>query len=279
VYVYLNDVQLIRDTDYTFSTTDDSITVLTTLVAGNIIKIKDYADTTGSFIPPTPTKLGMYPKFKPELVSDNTYRTATNVIVGHDGSRTVAYGDYRDDILLELEKRIYNNCKTAYDATLLTETEVRPSVFTATDYTIAEFNDVLSTDFYAWAGKNAIDYQNNSTFVDGDPFTYNYSSSRNIIDGTLLPGHWRAIYKLFYDTDRPHTHPWEMLGYSEKPTTWEDNYGPAPYSSGNAVLWDDLEAGYDRTTNTTTDRYIRTGLSNYIPWTTTANCETPSPRA
>ena len=265
VYVYLNDVQLIRDTDYTFSTTDDSITVLTTLVAGNIIKIKDYADTTGSFIPPTPTKLGMYPKFKPELVSDNTYRTATNVIVGHDGSRTVAYGDYRDDILLELEKRIYNNCKTAYDATLLTETEVRPSVFTATDYTIAEFNDVLSTDFYAWAGKNAIDYQNNSTFVDGDPFTYNYSSSRNIIDGTLLPGHWRAIYKLFYDTDRPHTHPWEMLGYSEKPTSWEDNYGPAPYSSGNAVLWDDLEAGYDRTTNTTTDRYIRSGLSNYIP--------------
>ena len=39
-------------------------------------------------------KLGMYPKFKPELVSDNTYRTATNVIVGHDGSRTVAYGDF-----------------------------------------------------------------------------------------------------------------------------------------------------------------------------------------
>ena len=265
VYVYLNDVQLIRDTDYIFSTTDDSITVSATLVAGNIIKIKDYTDTTGSFIPPTPTKLGMYPKFKPELVSDNTYRTATNVIVGHDGSRTVAYGDFRDDILLELEKRIYNNCKTAYDATLLTETEVRPSVFTATDYTNAEINDVLSTDFYAWAGKNSIDYQINNTYNSTDPFTYNYNKSRNIIDNSLLPGHWRAIYKLFYDTDRPHTHPWEMLGYSEKPVTWESNYGPAPYSSGNAVLWEDLEAGYDRTQNTTIERYIRTGLSLYIP--------------
>jgi len=265
VYVYLNDVQLIRDTDYTFSTADDSVNVSATLVAGDIIKIKDYTDTTGSFIPPTPTKLGMYPKFKPELVSDNTYRTATNVIVGHDGSRTVAYGDFRDDILLELEKRIYNNCKTVYDTTLLTETEVRPSVFTATDYTSAEINDVLSTDFYAWAGKNSIDYQINNTYKSADPFTYNYNKSRNIIDNSLLPGHWRAIYKLFYDTDRPHTHPWEMLGYSEKPVAWEDNYGPAPYSSGNAVLWEDLEAGYDRTQNTTIERYIRTGLSNYIP--------------
>jgi hypothetical protein len=55
----------------------------------DIIKIKDYGDTTGSFIPPTPTKLGMYPKFKPELVTDNTYRTSKSVIVGHDGSRTL----------------------------------------------------------------------------------------------------------------------------------------------------------------------------------------------
>ena len=265
VYVYLNDVQLLRDEDYVFSTVDDSVTILKALTAGDIIKIKDYGDTTGSFVPPTPTKLGMYPKFQPEIVLDNTYRTPTTVIVGHDGSRTKAYGDYRDDILLELEKRIYNNCKTAYDATLLAETEVRPSVFTATDYTNTEVNEVLSTDFYAWAGKNAVDYQINNTFVDGDPFTYNYSSSRNIIDGTPLPGHWRAIYKLFYDTDRPHTHPWEMLGYSEKPTSWEDNYGPAPYSSGNAVLWDDLAAGYDRTQSTTIERYIRTGLSSYIP--------------
>jgi hypothetical protein len=217
VYVYLNDVQLIRDTDYVFSTTDDSITVLTTLTAGDIIKIKDYADTTGSYIPPTPTKLGMYPKFRPEIVSDNTYRTATMVIVGHDGSRTKAYGDYRDDILLELEKRIYNNLKTAYDSSLLPESEVRPSAFTATDYSLSEFHDVLSTDFYAWAGRNAVDYQNNTTYVAGSPFTYNYSSSRNAIDNSLLPGHWRGIFKYFYDTDRPHTHPWEMLGYSEKP--------------------------------------------------------------
>ena len=104
VYVYLNDVQLLVGDDYTFSTTDDSITIKTSLTEGDILKIKDYGDTTASFIPPTPTKLGMYPKFKPESVTDNTYRTSQTVIVGHDGSRTIAYGDYRDDLLLELEE-------------------------------------------------------------------------------------------------------------------------------------------------------------------------------
>ena len=45
--------------------------------------------------------------------------------------------------------------------------------------------------------------------------------------------------KHYYDTDRPHTHPWEMIGYSVKPTWWEDIYGPAPYTSGNTILWED----------------------------------------
>ena len=66
-----------------------------------------------------------------------------------------------------------------------------------------------------------------------------------------------------------------MLGYSEKPSTWESNYGPAPYTAGNSVLWDDLESGYDRITNTTNTRYIRTGLSNYLPVDDTGSIKTP----
>ena len=105
VYVYKNDVQLLLGSEYTFSTTDDTINITATITAGDIIKIKDYNDTTGSFIPPTPTKMGITPKYTPEKITDNTYRTSQTVIVGHDGSRTIAYDDYRDDILLELEKR------------------------------------------------------------------------------------------------------------------------------------------------------------------------------
>ena len=38
------------------------------------------------------------------------------VIQGHDGSIVAAFKDYRDDLLLELEKRIYNNLKVEYDS-------------------------------------------------------------------------------------------------------------------------------------------------------------------
>ena len=47
-------------------------------------------------MPPSPTKLGMYPKFTPEL-SRHTYITDTAVIRKHDGSIIKAYGDERDD--------------------------------------------------------------------------------------------------------------------------------------------------------------------------------------
>ena len=42
VYVYLNDVQLVLGTDYTFSTTDESINITATLSANDVIKIRDY---------------------------------------------------------------------------------------------------------------------------------------------------------------------------------------------------------------------------------------------
>ena len=207
VYIYKNDVQLILGTDYTVSTTDDSINIISTLVVGDIIKIKDYGDTTGSYIPPTPTKLGLYPKFTPEKFTDTTYITDADVIRKHDGSIIKAYGDERDNLILELEKRIYNNIKTAYDSTLLDVGDVVPSVFSSTEYTLQETNDLKGSDFYVWAGRNGVQYINNTTFLEGSPFTYNYSASTDRINSQKLPGHWRGIYKYFYDTDSPHTRP------------------------------------------------------------------------
>ena len=106
VYVYHNDVQLILGSDYTFNTEDDSVTISKALAEGDKIVIKDYPDTTGSYMPPSPTKLGMYPKFKPESFTDDTYLTDTAVIRKHDGSVIKTFGDERDDLILELEMRI-----------------------------------------------------------------------------------------------------------------------------------------------------------------------------
>ncbi len=275
VYIYRNDVLLILGDDYTFNTVDDSVKITSALAEGDIVTVKDYDNTTGSFVPPTPTKLGLYPKYKPEIVTDSTYITPTQIIIGHDGSRTVAYGDYRDHLLMELEKRIYNNCKTSFNTDLLTLNEVKPSAFVNGDYKLSEIDNILSYDFYTWAGRNGLDYQKNDIYIEGNQFTYNYAKNKDAIKNEYLPGHWRGIYNYFYDTDRPHTHPWEMLGYSQKPTWWEEHYGPGPYSSGNELLWNDLAAGYDHGSHKTIQRYIRPDLLNYLPTDVNGNLKSP----
>ena len=267
VYVYLNDVQLLLGTEYTFSTTDDSVNITATLAEGDKIVIKDYADTTGSYIPATPTKLGMYPKYKPEIISDDTYITTTNVIRRHDGSFIKAYGDERDDLILELEKRIYNNCKTEFDPSLLDIHDVDPSIFAYTEYTRSEIADIMGPDFYLWAGRNNVQYINNTSFTEGSPFTYNYAKSTDRVKGEKLPGYWRAIYKYFYDTDAPHVRPWEMLGHSEKPSTWEATYGAAPYTSGNDVLWNAIES--------MPGRYGKPSIKSYLPVDASGNLLDP----
>ena len=267
VYVYLNGTQLLVGHDYTFSTVDDSINVSISLSEGDKIVIKDYADTTGSFMPPSPTKLGMYPKFKPESFTDTTYLTDTNVIRKHDGSIIKAYGDERDDLILELEKRIYNNIKTSYDADLLDVNDVIPTVFYPTEYSLAEVDSILGADFYNWAGRNNVQYINNTVFSEGSPFTYNYSKSKDRLTQSDLPGYWRGIYKYFYDTDAPHVRPWEMFGHSEKPDDWEDTYGSAPYTSGNSVLWNAIEVE--------PGRYGKPDIQSYIPVDASGNLLDP----
>ena len=190
----------------------------------------------------------MYPKFKPEAFTDTTYLTDTAVIRRHDGSIVKAYGDERDDLILELEKRIYNNCKSTYDYNILDINEVIPSAFTATEYGLQEVNDILGTDFYVWSGRNNVQYLNNTQFVEGSPFTYNYANSTDRLNKQTLPGFWRGIYKYFYDTDAPHLRPWEMLGHSEKPSTWEATYGAAPYTSGNDVIGNAIAVSYTHLT-------------------------------
>ena len=267
VYVYLNGVQLLLGTDYTFSTDDDTVVISKALVEGDKVVIKDYEDTTGSYMPPSPTKLGMYPKFTPETFTDTTYLTDTAVIRKHDGSIIKAYGDERDDLILELEKRIYNNLKTSYDASLIDINDVTPSAFGSTDYTLNQIDNVMGTDFYQWAGRNNVQYINNTAFTEGSPFTYNYARSKGRLIDENLPGHWRGIYKYFYDTDAPHVRPWEMFGHSEKPTDWETLYGPAPYTSANDVLWNAIE--------TEPGRYGKPGIKSYLPVDASGNLLDP----
>jgi hypothetical protein len=264
--VYLNDELLERDFQYTVATDGPRLTITVPLTVGDVVTIREYTSTAGNFVPNTPSKMGLYPKYRPQQFVDTDYVNPTAVIQGHDGSITVAFGDIRDEVLLEFEKRIYNNIKLDNNPIPLQASDVIPGFFRTTDYTQAEITNILGESFLSWVGWNKLDYKAQDYFAS-NPFTYNYSSAGDKINNQPLLGAWRGIYRNFYDTTSPNTTPWEMLGLGEEPTWWQDRYGPAPYTSDNLVLWDDLQAGLvaDPVAPYVVPNYVRPGLTTVIP--------------
>ena len=266
--VYVNDRLLTRGIEYVVSTNSATLTITITLAVGDTVVIQEYAETYGTFIPNTPTKLGLYPAFVPEIYLDTTYVTPRRVIRGHDGSITVAFDDFRDQLLLEFETRIYSNLKLDGNPVPLVATEVVPGQFRTTDYTLGEITQIESQDFLTWVGWNKLDYKSQD-YLPNNGFTWNYSTASNKLSNNepLAVGAWRGIYNYFYDTISPNTRPWEMLGFSVMPTWWIAEYGPAPYTSGNLVLWDDLAAGLvrDPVAPYVLPQYARPQLTQVIP--------------
>ena len=277
VTVYINDEQLIYGNDYTFN--NEGFCVITKPTTnGDIIDIFEYETTDGSFIPPTPTKLGLYPKFVPQIFDDNTYITTRKVIQGHDGSKILAFNDYRDDLILELEKRIYNNIKISYDSNIVNIHDFIGGEDRNTGVYKKDIDNALISDFASWlASVGDVDYTENTGYVRGNPFTYNYSFMTSP-SGKKLAGYWRAVYKDAYDTDRPHTHPWEMQGFFKQPSWWETVYGPAPYTKDNLFLWEDIQNGVIREPNkpiVIKEQYKRTNLVNHLPVDDSGNLISP----
>jgi len=288
-----------HEIDYVFNSNSPSFRILDSfnLNYDDILTVVEYFDTDGNFIPETPTKLGLYPKFVPEIYTDETYASGpVTVIRGHDGSITPAYGDFRDQILLEFERRIYNNIKVKFAHEDLVQHI--PGAFRVTDYSLAEWNQILSSSFLTWIGNNRLDYSTNNYFQSNNPWTWNYKNFKDTLepgkvvsDRNNLQGTWRAVYQYFFDTDKPHTHPWEMLGFRHKPDYWDSRYGPAPYTGGNLILWNDLMEGYihdgdrkgydlryarRRVVDPETSTIIRLGLVDIIPVDDAGNLRPPS---
>lgn len=246
-------IQLIRGVDYIVSDSSPSVTVNYPILDGDIITVKEYNQTYGSYCPNTPSKMGLYPAFIPGVILDSTYGTPTYFIRGHDGSYNKLYGnydsatqeldDFRDVVLLEFEKRVFNNIKVS-GAIPLTADDIMPGEFRTTEYTQPEILDIYSTNFLNWVGANRIDFKTQYYSI-GNKFTYNYNqSSDKLTNVALLQGYWRGIYNWLYDSTNPADAPWELLGLVDKPTWWDSHYGAAPYTSGNTYMWTDIANGY-----------------------------------
>tara|TARA_B110000285_G_scaffold132392_1_gene148607 strand:+ start:4170 stop:19922 length:15753 start_codon:yes stop_codon:yes gene_type:complete len=278
VQIYLNGTQLTHGKDYTFNS-EGFADVTATKAVGDAIDVYEYDSTNASFAPPTPTKLGLYPAYHPQIYTDNTPVVPVTVIEGHDGSKFVGYDDFRDNLLLELELRIYNNIKISYDTNIFDIHNFLPGKDRDTGFTRQEINSSMTADFLQWNQLVDGDYVSNSGFDRNNAFTFNYSSTRYKNGTQNLPGHWRQTYMYAFDTDRPHTHPWEMLGFTIKPTWWETTYGPAPYTRNNKVLWQDLEQGIVREPKKSIvvrSKYIRPGLQTTIPTDDGGNLLSPN---
>jgi len=278
VLIYQNKNQLIHGRDYTFD--NQGFVIITdsvNLQAGDIISIFEYENTDGSFVPETPTKLGIWPAYEPKLYLDTSLINPVMVIQGHDGSQILAYGDYRDNLILELEKRIFNNIKVKYDPTIFDIHDLIPGYTRNTDYTLDEFNEILAPYFYKWATLVDKDFTTPLSFDRNNPLTFNYKG-HYAPDGRPVPGYWRGIYRWLFDTDRPNLCPWEMLGFTIEPVWWNSVYGPAPYTSDNLVLWQDIANGVVRDPSAAPyviTKFIRPWLIKHIPVDSQGNILSP----
>jgi hypothetical protein len=251
-----------------------------TVPSGQEVYARIYEDAKPAYIPSTPSKLGCYKTYIPEMKYDTSFVEPTWVIIGHDGSRTPTYGEYdslgnvitpdfRDNLILELERRIYNGIdakfKEEYDILLRLE-DVKPGRFRTTDYSLKEYNTITKPYFTKWATKNKLDFTTNDFYDAGDWRTWNYRYIGDPLNSNSpWPGHWKGIYEYYYDTYQPHLAPWEMLGFSIKPTWWDTTY-TTDYSSNNTAMWTDIENGLiaDGTgvpsQGYVDERYVRVGM-------------------
>ena len=109
--IYKDNVLLTVDEDYEFSTYNPiKIKLLIDTTPGDVIATKLYnSERDSAQCPPTPSTMGIYPLYKPCIFEDQTYKTPINVLMGHDGSKRKITDDFRDNILLDYEIRIYNS--------------------------------------------------------------------------------------------------------------------------------------------------------------------------
>ena len=131
------------------------------------------------------SKLGLYYKFEPPSIQ--IVRTLLKTVVkGHDGSIWVGYNDPRDDIVLEFEKRVYNNIKTQHQDDIFDYAEVTSGYFrnTLNDFNIA--NNITRSYFGEWSLKNKVRTQENTVQQMMICF-WNYTTSVNILNNERIP--------------------------------------------------------------------------------------------
>lgn len=228
VYVYADNVQLLIDRDYTLTNT--TVTITASIATGAAVKVIVQSNLGNCYVPVSTAKLGLTGVYQPELYYDAS--NDTTFINCHDGSQIVAFDDYRDAVILDFETSIYNNVYAKFRQQRNQWIGIEPGMYRPTQYNRQYRQSYISDRFRLWKQQNGVSATTNTEFYNvNNAFTWNYSTVTN---GEF--GSWRDIYRFMFDTDRPHSHPWEMLGFTNKPTWWDTYYGWTDAGKRSALL-------------------------------------------
>ncbi len=225
--------------------------VTSSVIEGSaLVTIRWYDYNHLSHVPYSAVKLGFFKPTQVEVVDGE--------LIGHDGSRyTLATSNITDmngpdfDVvaaaLWDFELRVFNNLVDKHFVGSKLPADMRdfyPNPVSEFAYDVSDMTVRLDDWYNRYALREGIQEIDVIDFNGLDEFTWNYSS---IIPGV---GSWRSLYVYTFGTDRPHTHPWEMLGHGVKPTWWDATYS---WSAGP----------------------LRTALLNALKYGITGNATTP----
>jgi hypothetical protein len=113
----------------------------------------------------------------------------------------------------------------------------------AFDYSMQQYREVIEREFERYVITRDLDYITTNQYEPTDPFTFNYSSAG-------VEGNYQGIYLRVYNTVRPHSHPWEIMGYSIQPSWFLTQYPPTSTASDGTPryakthhMWTDFQNG------------------------------------
>lgn len=231
-HLFVNGVKLCRGRDYQFVSNIANYHTgvrFASDIIGQEVVIKQWPVSFSSRIPASLAKLGLTPLYMPEIYHDTTYDETSYFLIRHDGTRYFLEdgiseqqlpNNVIDALLFEYEKMIFSSIsREVENIRHRMFLEKMPGYFRKTRQQYSDIVNLKNYNLVSWQIENNIFVFDNKTYDAANQFTYRYEMAEFGVSGS-----WRAIYKYFFDTDCPHTHPWEMLAFTVKPADWDSKY-------------------------------------------------------
>jgi len=223
-----------RDVDYTLTIGANEYTQIrfSNDFAGKIVNIKQWYGRYKSQIPASLAKIGLAPVYMPEILEDTT-TPGKYFMHRHDGTKFyledgVDASDYPtntvEQLMYEYELAVWSSItRDVKINNFRNYIESIPGYFRLLDKGLGSVRQIMLNETKQWLNQNNLFLMPNDDYDVNNGFTYIYKLGTGE-DVYSITGSWRLIYQFLFDTDRPHTHPWEMLGYTLKPGWWDANY-------------------------------------------------------